>query len=144
MNCYCEWWWHPTYNTEIGNRDVDTLSSIPTQHHHYIVSRKNCTHVYIYNIYIYIYTTITITTTNKFGIPWNEYVVIILVGKMSTDMITYSKSMFTQSNTHSIIIVSVSSNVQSQSYITINTSRRTRRREAKSTIGCCGVLIFRP
>jgi len=65
----------------------------------------------------------------------------VAVTSVDMDVITNSTRRLTSSLTSIPNIIIVSSFVPTQSYILINSSRRTRKREAKSAINCCTVLI---
>ena len=71
-------------------------------------------------------------------------VVVVAVAAVDTDVITNSTRRLTSSLTSIPNIIIVLSFVPTQSYISINNSRITRRSKAKSAIGCCTVLIIRP
>jgi len=99
-----------------------TKSSVPTQNHHIIQSTAspNCT--FMLGIIV-------------LQISWGEQM------GSDTDVTTNSTRRLTSSLTNIPNIIIVSSYTPTQSYITINNTRRTTRREAKSAIDCCTVLI---
>ena len=143
MNCYCEWscshyplkiGWHPDIQYWVGcwYSIIHTSNTTPSL---YSITNKLYQYIYIYiNIYIYIYIT---TITNKQVTAKNESVVIILVGKDGYRHDTKSNSIIINIPIHYCRFI----DVPIPSYITNNSSRRWRRREA---IFLCTIPIVSP
>jgi len=117
-------------------------TSLHHHHHEWLLHCHPCTKLSIPICHPHININ---SITQSYVYTWNDSVVIILGG---TDGDGHGRD--NKFNKEVAIIQHINASlsfrpyVPTQSYITINNSRRTRRRVAKSVISSCTVLIGRP